>query len=130
MNAYNHACVSASKFGGHDTDYYEIHNWFDSTKGHTGDFTHQALRHHSQGVEAAVTKFGPTLITSTGEDVSVRDIVEDHIITELGFIPTIQDWLRPIKNNPEPWMYRNQSTAMDIRMAIDFPESLTHREEK
>ena len=46
--------------------------------------------------------FGTTITTSSNRVVSTRDVAEQHIIDDLGRIPTVQDWLTdlPIKE----WM--------------------------
>ena len=50
--------------------------------------------------------FGPTLTISTGRLVPVRLIAEQHIVEDLGFVPSFADWVRCIR--PEPWMGRAQ----------------------
>ena len=46
--------------------------------------------------------FGTTLTLSTGRVLPVRFIGEQHVLEDLGRIPTIQDWLGKIQ--PESWM--------------------------
>ena len=41
-----------------------------------------------------------------GKQVYVRDIAEQHVLEDLGFIPSFADWVRCIR--PEPWMGRAQ----------------------
>ena len=48
--------------------------------------------------------FGATITISTGRVVPVRLIGEQHVIEDLGFIPSFADWVRCIR--PEPWMGR------------------------
>ena len=50
--------------------------------------------------------FGETIILSTGRVVPTRLIGEQHVIEDLGFIPSLADWLRCI--HPKPWMGRAQ----------------------
>ncbi len=50
--------------------------------------------------------FGATITVSTGRVVPVRLIGEQHVIEDLGFIPSFADWVRCIR--PEPWMGRAQ----------------------
>jgi hypothetical protein len=50
--------------------------------------------------------FGATITISTGRVVPVRLIGEQHVIEDLGFIPSFADWVRCIR--PEPWMGRAQ----------------------
>ena len=46
--------------------------------------------------------FGATLTISTGRIVPVRFIGEQHVLEDLGRIPTVADWLGKIQ--PESWM--------------------------
>jgi len=106
MTPYEHAKSSAEAFGGIADNYVDIHNWFDETKQFTGDWTHRAVRHHAVGVEMAVAIHGDYIMNSDGDKVPVKMVAELHIVEDCGFIPTIQDWLRPLKSFPEDWMLR------------------------
>jgi len=66
------------------------------------DFRHRALRHHSAGIFMLEDVFGTTIMISTGRVVPVRFIGEQHVLEDLGRIPTVQDWLEKIQ--PESWM--------------------------
>ena len=50
--------------------------------------------------------FGATLTISTGRVVPVRLIGEQHVVEDLGFIPSFTDWVRCFRL--EPWMGRAQ----------------------
>lgn len=50
----------------------------------------------------AETIFGITITNSAGRIVPVRLIAEQHIVEDLGRVPSFADWVRCIK--PEPWM--------------------------
>lgn len=106
MTPYHHALSSAKKFGGRPEDYTALHDWFDETKQYTGDFTHRALRHHSAGIQWAIEKFGHTIENSDGKSVPVKLLGEQHVTEDCGYIPTIQDWLKPLSNNPDDWMLK------------------------
>ena len=80
----------------------EIHQWFDETKNYYGDLRHRALRHHTLGIQQCEEKFGVYIYNSDGKKVITRSIAEQHIREDLGFIPSVQDWLKCIK--PELWM--------------------------
>ena len=99
---YHHALSSARKWGGKPEDYLALHNWFDSTKSQFADFRHRALRHHSEGIFMAEHEFGTTITNSLERKVPTRVLAEQHVIEDLGRIPTVADWLRMIK--PERWM--------------------------
>lgn len=102
MKPLIHAKVSVKKYGGVVEDYLPIHNFIDSSKQCVPDIRHRALLHSSFGCFITEQVFGPYIKTSEGKDVSVRDIAEEHIIQDLGFIPTVEKYL----NNMviEPWM--------------------------
>ena len=56
--------------------------------------------------------FGATITISTGRVVPVRLIGEQHVIEDLGFIPTFADWVRCIR--PKPWMGRAQPIHRNV----------------
>lgn len=105
-HCYHHALSSVRKWGGKAEDFQPLHDWFDQSKAHTADFRHRALRHHSEGIFMLERFFGTTIIISTGRPVPVRLIGEQHVLEDLGFIPTFADWVREIR--PKPWMGRAQ----------------------
>lgn len=110
MTPWIHAQSSAKKWGGRPEDYMFIHEWMDETKELTGNWTHRALRHSSHGVQLAVEKFGSVVRGGTGDGWGVlaplKAVVEQHIIEDCGYIPTVQDWLKPLLQHPEPWMLK------------------------
>jgi hypothetical protein len=116
----DHARSSARKYGGTPEDYLQIHRWFDESKAHMGDVRHRALRHHSEGIFLCERVFGELLTNSDGRKVPTRFIGEQHVIEDLGRIPSVSDWLceMPIK----PWMGRN--SQLEVRV-----ESDSHRDE-
>jgi len=99
---YHHVVSSAKKFGGEPDEYQKLHEWLDGSKAHMADFRHRALRHHSEGIFMLEEMFGATMTISTGRVVPVRFIGEQHVLEDLGRIPTVQDWLGKIQ--PERWM--------------------------
>lgn len=101
---YHHSISSAKKFGGQWTDYIQIHSFFDETKAHFPDMRHRALRHHSEGIFWAEEKFGKVIKNSDYKLVPVRIIAEQHILEDIGFIPTIADYLKEM--NQAGWMYK------------------------
>ena len=96
---YIHAKNSARRFGGEPEDYFEIHDFMDSSKGAIADNRHRALTHNSWFLSNVLERvFGPTIINSAGREVSVRTIGEQHILEDFGmrFIPSAQDFLEGI----------------------------------
>jgi hypothetical protein len=55
---------------------------------------HRALLHNSFGIYLAERIFGTYLVNSDGRKVQVRDIAEEHVIQDMGKIPTVQDYLQ------------------------------------
>ena len=112
---YVHAASSAKHFGGVPEDYIDIHCWFDDSKRYLSDFRHRALRHHAEGVAAAVEKFGTVRTTSDGRKVPVRQIGERHVKEDLGTIPSLNDWLLEIQ--PRRWMAGAVRAKIEIDLA-------------
>jgi len=107
---YHHAVRSARLFGGRPEDYQAIHDWFDESKAHMPDFRHRALRHHSEGIFFCEKIFGTTIANSAGKRIPVRLIGEQHVTDDLGWIPTLKDWLQNLQ--PQPWMGRTAYRPM------------------
>lgn len=102
MKPFQHAKNSAKKYGGIPEDYQNIHDFFDSSKQALPDIRHRAVLHSAFGIFVLERVFGTTITNSEGKKVCVRDIGEDHVLEDLGFIPTLERWL---KNTPiETWM--------------------------
>ena len=116
-HSYHHAVSSARKFGGVPADYQAIHDYLDGSKEIVADFRHRALRHHAEGCFAAEALFGVTITNSAGRQVPVRLIAEQHILEDLGRIPSFADWVRAIK--PEAWMGRVGTKLEGISMDED-----------
>jgi hypothetical protein len=114
-HSYHHAVSSARKFGGVPERYQAVHDWLDASKLILADFRHRALRHHAEGCFAAEAVFGTTIINSDGRHVPVRLIAEQHILEDLGRIPSFADWVRCIR--PEPWMGRVGTHLDDLTYA-------------
>lgn len=93
MKPYLHAKVSVRKFGGKEEDYLPIHDFIDSSKAHFPDMRHRALLHSSFGIYITEKVFGTYLTNSDGKIVQVRDIAEQHVLDDMGKIPTVQDYL-------------------------------------
>jgi hypothetical protein len=110
---YHHALSSVRKWGGEAEDFIELHSWLDESKAHVADFRHRALRHHSEGIFMLERLYGTTITLSTGRVVPTRLIGEQHVIEDLGFVPSVADWVRCIR--PEPWMGR----ARPIHKLVD-----------
>ena len=94
MKPMVHSRLSAKKFGGKDSDYQMIHDFIDSSKAHVADVRHRALLHSSFGCYLVEQVFGLTIANSDGQLVSTRDIAEQHILEDLGRIPSVSDYFK------------------------------------
>jgi hypothetical protein len=103
---YHHSISSSRKWGGLPEDYQAIHDFMDSSKAHYANWRHRAILHNSFGIYLAEQVFGTTITISTGKQVPVRLIAEQHVMEDLGRIPTVADWMRAMGDASciEPWM--------------------------
>ncbi len=60
------------------------------------------LLHNSFGMLLAEQVFGPSLQNSDGRRVFTRELAAQHILEDLGFIPTVADCLGELPLRP--WM--------------------------
>jgi hypothetical protein len=112
MDALYHARSASRKWGGAPEEYLAIHEWFDESAAHVNDLRHRVIRHHSLGVAEAIQRFGRMLTLSNGKSVPVKQIAERHLVEDLGFVPTVGDWVRNL--NSEQWM------RMKVKRSIVF----------
>lgn len=99
----HHSMSSARKFGGKWQDYYPLHSWFDETKNSFADARHRAMRHHAEGIAMAIEKFGPAFtveVNGKPRDIPTRLLAEQHVIEDMGFIPTMAWWLQHMQLVP------------------------------
>lgn len=102
MKAYLHGRIHAKKYGGVADDYADIDDFIDSTKQAVADVRHRAILHSAFGCFLVEKIFGRTRVNSAGKTYSPRDVAEDHIQQDLGFIPSMDDYLRHL--DIQPWM--------------------------
>lgn len=120
MKPFVHARNSAKKYGGKPVDYQALHDFFDSSKQALPDMRHRAILHSAFGIFMLERVFGTTITNSDGKQVCVRDIGEDHVIEDLGFIPTVERWLAHLPM--EEWMFGARRKASGGRR-ISYEES-------
>lgn len=93
MNSWFHAQSAAKKWGGVPEDYIEIEEFIDSSKKIIGDVRHRSMYHHTQGVWLCQEMFGRTIKVGDHKLVPVRLIAEQHIIEDLGWLPSPKDYI-------------------------------------
>lgn len=137
---YVHAKSSARQFGGIPDDYIEIHNFLDCSKGTIADNRHRALTHNAWFLSNVLerVKFAnscdptpdnrfPTIINSDGNEVSVREIGEQHVLEDyrLRYIPSAQDFLQEIEF--QPWMNNGLKGAPPSFAKVAVKEKTTEK---
>jgi hypothetical protein len=99
MNIWKHCRLSVKKFGGKETDYYQIHKFIDSSKLFYFNAKHRLLLHNLWGIEITIKKFGDIIVNSDTKELLVRDIAAEHCKEDLsGRVPSLQDWLQKSEN--------------------------------
>lgn len=101
MKPSRHAEITAKKFGGTAEEYLKFHDWMDSTKAHVADVRHRVILHSSFGIYLLEQVFGTIYVNSQGRKIDVRDIGEQHVMDDLGFIPSIADYFKSFE--PQDW---------------------------
>lgn len=102
MKPFLHSKIHAKKYGGVPDDYADIDDFIDSTKAAVPDVRHRAVLHSAFGCFLVEKIFGRTRYNSDGKEYSPRDVAEDHIQQDLGFIPTMEMYLNNMAI--QPWM--------------------------
>lgn len=102
MNSVYHARSSVRRFGGQESDYYAIHEFIDSSKAHVADVRHRALLHSSFGIFLVERVFGRTITLQNGREIPTREVAEQHVLDDLGRIPSVQDYFNYMA--VAPWM--------------------------
>lgn len=102
MKPYLHGRIHAKKYGGKPEDYADIDDFIDSSKAAVPDVRHRAILHSAWGCFIVEQMFGRTRTNSDGKEYSPRDVAEDHILQDLGFIPTMEQYLNNM--TVQPWM--------------------------
>lgn len=93
MSDYTYHSVSSAKaFGGKPDEYDAIHQWMDRSRAGTDRLMHRMLAHHTQGIRDCVEHFGDTITISTGRRVSVQLLARQHVMEDLGFVPTLDHY--------------------------------------
>lgn len=96
MKAYVHAMLSAKRYGGKPEEYLHVHAFLDHSKEHLPDMRHRLLLHNSWGVHLAERALGTHLTNSLGKLVLVRTLAEQHVIEDLGRIPTLVECMQDL----------------------------------
>lgn len=108
-----HAENSARKFGGKPKDYLDIHQFMDSSKSSFSDARHRTVTHNIWFCVNVIPKiFGEQRKNSDKKKYSTKDVAEMHCIEDMGYVPTIQDYLENMKITD--WMKGNSTVEKPI----------------
>ena len=102
MKPYLHSRIHSKKYGGKPEDYQDIDDFIDSSKAAMPDVRHRAILHSAFGCFVVEQVFGRTRVNSDGKTYSPRDVAEDHILQDIGKIPTMEQYLNNMQI--QPWM--------------------------
>lgn len=117
MNTWYHSQSAARKWGGRPEDYQAVNTFIDSSKQFVGDARHRALLHSTWGCFLAEQMFGPVIVVG-GKDVPTRLVAERHIIEDLGWLPSPEDYLKHITEMPL-WFSGSIRTQVNMSEVID-----------
>ena len=100
VKPWQHARGSVAKWGGKPEDYLPIHDFIDQTKAAMPDVRHRAVLHNAMGIFILERAFGHTITNSDGRVIPTRDIGEQHVLEDMGFIPSLEDWIEDLPQKP------------------------------
>lgn len=106
MKPLQHAQISQKSYGGNWNDYIEVHDFLDSSKATCAHFKHRFLLHHQEGIELGARIFGETLFNSENREISVREILTDHLIEDIGRLVSVDTWARDLLPNENEPFYK------------------------
>lgn len=127
MKPLLHAKVSVRKFGGIAADYIDIHNWFDQTKSHVADARHRLVLHNAFGIFLCEQAFGtivqkgngefvrmPYIINSSNKEISIRDVAEQHVLDDLGYIPSLDECLASVPSMEPKFIGKSPTHSIKV----------------
>jgi hypothetical protein len=114
MKPFHHASQDVKIFGGTKEDYLDIHEFIDSSYHVLPDVRHRALLHNQFGLMLVERLFGHYRTNSAGRTYSPRAVAENHILADLGKIPTVEQYF--VNLTLQPWM----SGTLKKRRVVSF----------
>ena len=99
MHYYDHALLSAKKFGCSVNDTLRLHKLMDSSKFFFPASQHRLFSHNTWFIQILTELVGDTIPNSLNEQsLSTRDILYEHLKEDHnGKVPSLQDWLSCIR---------------------------------
>lgn len=97
VTTYEQCTHSAQKWGGDWSDYQPLHQFLDWPRDHLPDSRHLRVLHNTWGIALAQQAFSLAYTRpSDGVALPLQTLVEEHILRELGTIPTLEACLEGI----------------------------------
>jgi hypothetical protein len=105
MKPYQHARISAHKFGGSWVRFIKVHDLIDSTKATFPSVQHRFMLHSADfGAAVASVVCGETVPFA---QIRTVDVVRQHILDDLGYAVPASDWIKRI---PVPRWFKERDT--------------------
>lgn len=125
MNAVEHAKISQKNRKGKIENYYNLHDFCDSSKEVDSTNRHRIYFHTLFGVKNFIIPiFGHTLVNSDGFKINVKDLCEqDHILPDYRgkFIPTLLDFVDEIEESKDDKQIISDFYADNQKFFIEYP---------
>lgn len=118
MSPIFHAKIHAKQWGGEPDEYIKIDEFIDSSKFHFENVAHRVLLHSSFGVMMAEQFFGNSFTNSVGRTVPIREVAINHIRQDLGFVPSVDNWLNNLQL--QPWMSGTRKFSQPKPQTIQY----------
>lgn len=129
MKPFTHAKSSARKWGGIPEDYLDIHDLMDSSKGAFADNRHRTLTHNAWFLSNVLEKiFGHVRKNSEGREYSIREIGEQHVLEDFGYIPSVHDYLAEMPIYP--WLHGYAQTSKVKEVAPSAKKMFVRSQDK
>jgi hypothetical protein len=74
----------------------------DETKASHASMRHRVIFHSAYGIYLVEKILGTTFVNSDNARICTRDVAEQHVLEDLGKIPSLDDWLGEMTE--KPWM--------------------------
>lgn len=103
-----HSARDVTEWGGMPEDYVHVHKFMERSRRHVPDSRHRALFHNSFGISVIEGILGSSLLNSDGRLVPVREILEGHVLADLGVVPSLDEAFHGMR--VMPWMSRAVQT--------------------
>ena len=90
-----HAQIHAHTWGGTFEEYLDLNERFDQSKMIFASMTHRMMYHSDWGIDFVTKLFGEKFVVqSTGTVLDTKTLCEAHVVEDVGFVPSVEEWLK------------------------------------